>query len=63
MPYFSSIPTLNNPMTPALPVRLDRQNAGRLPAGYGTDRVPFSLCQSFPDLSSYNLIHERSTGK
>jgi len=38
MPYFSSIPTLNNPMTPALPVRLDRQNAGRLPAGYGTGR-------------------------
>ena len=41
MPYFSSIPTLNNPMTPALPVRLDRQNAGRLPSGYGTGREQF----------------------
>ena len=33
-------------MTPALPVRLDRQIEGRLPAGYGTGHEQASLPES-----------------
>jgi len=37
---------LNNPMTLVLPVRLDRQNADQLPAGYETDHEQASWPES-----------------
>jgi hypothetical protein len=39
IPIFVFAPILNNPMIPAPPFLLNRQNADRLPVGYETGQI------------------------